>query len=159
MRATNLRVVASERGVTGIGWRRCGGPRGTSSINGPDAGPMLARAHRELREYFSGRLQRFSARIDMGGLSSFTQAVLAQTAKIPYGQTRTYTWIAGRLGKPKAARAVGHALARNPLPILIPWHRVVRKDGVLGRFVLGLKWKKRLLELEKRFVKTKTSSF
>ncbi|MGH7817699.1 MAG: methylated-DNA--[protein]-cysteine S-methyltransferase, partial [Candidatus Binatia bacterium] len=95
---------------------------------------------------------------DITRLSSFTQAVLKQTLRIPYGQVRTYKWLAARLGKPKAARAVGNALARNPLPIIIPCHRVVRGDGSIGRFALGSEWKKRLSELEKKFVKTEASS-
>jgi methylated-DNA-[protein]-cysteine S-methyltransferase len=77
------------------------------------------------------------------------RAVLELTTTIPYGEVRSYTGTARRLGKPKAARVVGNALARNPLPIIIPCHRGVRADGSFGPFVLGPAWKKRLLRLEK----------
>ena len=119
---------------------------------------ICQRTERQLRAYLSGRLRKFSVPVDIGGLSSFTQAVLRATTRIGYGQTRSYRWLAVRLGNPKAARAVGNALARNPVPMLIPCHRVVRCDGRIGRFVLGAEWKKRLLDLEKSSVKTKASS-
>jgi methylated-DNA-[protein]-cysteine S-methyltransferase len=108
----------------------------------------------ELREYFAGRRKSFVSRCDIDRLPPFTQAVLRLTAKIPYGRVRSYQWLARRLGKPKAARAVGNALARNPIPIFIPCHRIVRRDGAIGNFLLGSGWKKRLLDLEKSFVKT-----
>lgn len=108
-----------------------------------------AAALKELRAYFSGRLRSFSAPCDLGGLPPFTRAVLRITAQIPYGEVRSYRWVAERLGKPKASRAVGNALARNPIPIIIPCHRVVRSDGALGGYALGLHWKRRLLKLEK----------
>jgi methylated-DNA-[protein]-cysteine S-methyltransferase len=71
------------------------------------------------------------------------------TQKILHGETRSYGWIAGQLGKPEAARAVGQALGRNPLPIIVPCHRVVSGNGGLGGFTGGLDMKKYLLELEK----------
>lgn len=147
-------IVANERGVTRLSLRSNSGCHVARSNDGTWAGEMTARATNELNEYFAGRLQSFSVPVDRGLSSPFAQAVFDETARIPYGQVRTYTWIAGRLGKPTAARAVGNALARNPVPILIPCHRVVRKDGFIGRFALGSKWKKRLLELEKTYVKT-----
>jgi O-6-methylguanine DNA methyltransferase len=149
-------IAANARGVTQLSLRRGAGlgPRSTVS-NSNDA---RARAERELRDYFAGRLMSFSVACDISELSPFTQNVLRAAAKIPYGQVRSYKWLAGRLGKPKAARAVGNALARNPLPIILPCHRVVRGDGSIGPFVLGSGWKKRLLELEKRFAKTEASS-
>jgi O-6-methylguanine DNA methyltransferase len=147
-------IVANARGLTRLTRRRSGAVHRLS----PDEAKSKAwrvRAEKELRDYLSGRLKSFSLRYDIAGLSSFTKAVLKETVYIPYGQVRTYQWIADRLGKPKAARAVGSALARNPLPIIIPCHRVVRGDGRIGRFALGSEWKKRLLRLEKTFVKQK----
>jgi methylated-DNA-[protein]-cysteine S-methyltransferase len=76
------------------------------------------------------------------------KAVLRVTSRTPHGEVRSYRWVAQCLKKPKGTRAVGNALARNPIPIIIPCHRVVRNDGTLGGFALGVKWKKRLLELE-----------
>ena len=70
------------------------------------------------------------------------------TARIPYGQLRSYGWIANEIGRPRAARAVGNALGSNRLPIIIPCHRVVSYDGSLGGFSGGLHWKEELLELE-----------
>ncbi|MCZ6626311.1 MAG: MGMT family protein [Deltaproteobacteria bacterium] len=95
-------------------------------------------------------MRSFSTPCDLGGLPPFTRAVLRITAQIPYGEVRSYRWVAQRLGKPNATRAVGNALARNPIPIIIPCHRVVRSDGTLGGFALGRDWKKGLLDLEKR---------
>ncbi|MBI2358617.1 MAG: MGMT family protein [Deltaproteobacteria bacterium] len=106
-------------------------------------------ARKELSAYLAGRLRSFSAPCDLSSLSLFTRAVLRITARIPYGQVRSYRWIAERLGKPAASRAVGNALAQNPIPIIIPCHRVVRSDGELGGFALGASWKRRLLDLEK----------
>ena len=85
-------------------------------------------------------------------LTPFQQAVLAACAKIPKGQTRSYSWIARAIGSPRAARAVGNALSKNPLAPLIPCHRVVRADGALGGYSAkgGAKEKERLLENEKR---------
>ncbi|MCH7568969.1 MAG: methylated-DNA--[protein]-cysteine S-methyltransferase [Deltaproteobacteria bacterium] len=103
----------------------------------------------ELDAYFTGQLCRFSTPCDLRGLPPFTQAVLNIASKIPYGEVRSYRWVAEQLGSPKAARAVGNALARNPIPIIIPCHRVVRTDGSLGGYALGLDWKRRLLELER----------
>lgn len=108
-------------------------------------------ARKELHAYFAGRLRSFSVPCDLTGLPPFTQAVLSATARIPYGEVRSYRWVAERLGKPKATRAVGNALARNPIPIIIPCHRVIRSDGTLGGYALGMKWKKRLLELERAY--------
>jgi methylated-DNA-[protein]-cysteine S-methyltransferase len=147
-------IDANLRGLTRLTLRRrCA----ASSVSGKDAKfkASRVRTETELRAYFNGRLKSFSVPYDIAGLSAFTKAVLRETANIPYGQVRTYQWLAARLGNPKAARAVGSALARNPLPIIIPCHRVVRGDGRIGRFALGSEWKKRLLRLEKTFVKQK----
>lgn len=80
-----------------------------------------------LQSYFKGQKTDFNVKIDLSSLSDFTQKVLRATQKIPYGKTRTYSAIAKEIGCPKASRAVGRALARNPLPIVIPCHRVIRK--------------------------------
>lgn len=110
-------------------------------------------ATRELRAYFAGQLRSFSVPCDLSGLTPFARDVLKITAQIPYGEVKSYRWIAERLGKPKATRAVGNALARNSIPVIIPCHRVIRRDGSLGGYALGVKWKQRLLELERREVR------
>lgn len=142
---TALVVEATESGVSAVtlGRKRKG-------ANGGRAGRWAQRAGRELDAYFAGRLKKFAAPCDLDGLTPFTRAVLKITARIPYGEVRSYRWIARKLGKPDASRAVGNALARNPIPVIIPCHRVVRSDGAIGGFALGPGWKKRLLALEKQ---------
>jgi methylated-DNA-[protein]-cysteine S-methyltransferase len=83
-------------------------------------------------------------------LSEFEQRVLQATLLIPYGETRTYAQIAKAVGKPKAARAVGQALKKNPLPIVVPCHRVVKSDGGVGGYAGGVKLKKILIDGERR---------
>lgn len=87
-------------------------------------------------------------RLDLRGLSVFEAAVLRAAARIPRGQTRPYAWVARQAGRPKAVRAVGSALGRNPVPLLIPCHRVTRSDGTLGEYVFGAAAKERLLRAE-----------
>jgi len=74
---------------------------------------------------------------DLRGLTDFERRVLLKTSEIPSGEVRTYSWVASEIGNPKAVRAVGSALARNPIPVFIPCHRVVRSDGVIGNYGLG----------------------
>ena len=101
-----------------------------------------------ISDYLAGKTVSFSDKLDLSGASPFQRRVWEVERSIPYGETRTYAWIAGKLGMPKAARAVGQALARNPLPIIIPCHRVIRRDGSLGGFGGGRDLKRRLLEIE-----------
>ncbi len=150
-------ILASSQGIEAVSLKPTGAPMPDKKRAG-DGNEWRSRARRELSAYFAGRLTRFTVRYDIDALPPFTRAVLELTAKIPYGQVRSYQWLARRLGKPKAARAVGNALARNPIPIIIPCHRVVRSEGVIGGFALGAGWKKRLLGLEKKFVKSKASA-
>jgi len=84
----------------------------------------------------------------LSGYSSFERRVWKVTSTIPAGQTRTYQWIARQIGNPRAARAVGRALAKNPLLVVIPCHRVIRKDGSLGGYSFGKRKKKVLLKKE-----------
>jgi len=101
-----------------------------------------------LRLYFEGRRVEFPGQFDLSQATPFQRAVWEETCSIPYGETRSYSWVAERLGRPKAQRAVGQALKHNPLPILIPCHRVIGSDGSLVGFGGGLELKRRLLELE-----------
>jgi len=99
-------------------------------------------------DYLAGKVVGFPDRLDLSWASLFQRSVWKVDQSIPYGETRTYGWVAGKLGMPKAARAVGQALARNPLPIIIPCHRVIRSDGSLGGFSGGQDVKRLLLEIE-----------
>ena len=102
----------------------------------------------ELDEYFRGERKKFSCNVDLSGMSDFTRIVLEETQDIEYGTVITYSELARRFGS-KAVRAVGGALSRNPVPIIVPCHRVVAKDG-LGGYSCGLDLKIKLLELERK---------
>ncbi len=107
--------------------------------------PPGALIHRIMEE-LAGRRQGLV--YDLRGLTPFQQEVLRATLTIPSGEVRSYRWIAEQVGHPRAVRAVGTALARNPIPLLIPCHRVVRSDGIIGAYGLGSELKKQLLEAE-----------
>lgn len=103
---------------------------------------------RQLDLYIKGEKIEFRVPIDLSDLNDFTQKVLKEVKRIPYGEVRTYGWVAKRIGLENAARAVGQALRANPIPIIIPCHRVIREDGSIGGFSLGVNLKKRLLSIE-----------
>ena len=103
---------------------------------------------KRLQAYFNGDTVDFLDKLDLAGTTPFQREVWKITRLIPYGETRSYKWVAEQLGKPGAARGVGQALGRNPLPIIIPCHRVIRSDRGLGGFAGGLDMKRRLLEIE-----------
>jgi methylated-DNA-[protein]-cysteine S-methyltransferase len=102
-------------------------------------------ARRELDQYFEGRRRAFELPIDLTTLPVFHRAVLEELVRVPYGQVETYGGLAARLGRPKAARAVGGALNRNPIPIVVPCHRVVGSTGKLVGYGGGLERKESLL--------------
>lgn len=112
------------------------------------ARPTLAEARRELDEYFAGARRSFAVDLDWRLTTGFRRGVLEATAAIPYGETGTYTSVATEAGSPAAVRAAGTALATNPIPILIPCHRVLRSDGAIGNYRGGREAKVTLLELE-----------
>jgi O-6-methylguanine DNA methyltransferase len=101
-----------------------------------------------LRRYARGEPVAFSDALDFSAATPFQRAVWQATQEIPYGQTRSYGWLAARVGRPRAARAVGQAMAANPWPIIVPCHRVVSSNGRLGGYGGGLDMKERLLVLE-----------
>ena len=98
--------------------------------------------------YFLGHKVLFPDELDFSGATSFQRRVWEEARLIPYGETRSYAWVARQVGKPKAARGVGQAMASNPFPIIIPCHRVITSQGKLGGFGGGLDMKKQLLALE-----------
>ena len=101
-----------------------------------------------LDRYLKGRKVDFDIDVDWNGIGDFTRRVLDETRKIPYGMVVNYGLLGKRLGYANAARAVGQALKRNPFPLVVPCHRVIRGDGTLGGFSMGLKLKTKLLSLE-----------
>jgi methylated-DNA-[protein]-cysteine S-methyltransferase len=106
-------------------------------------------AVRQIEEYFGGRRRRFEVPVDLTLSTGFRRGVLEQLAEIAYGSTATYTTLAAAAGSPRAVRAVGTACATNPLPVVIPCHRVVRSDGSVGQYLGGSEAKKALLALER----------
>jgi methylated-DNA-[protein]-cysteine S-methyltransferase len=103
---------------------------------------------RELDEYFAGRRRSFDVPLDWRLTRGFSERVLRATARIPYGGVSTYRDVAARAGNPRAMRAAGNALGSNPLPIVVPCHRVVRTGGDVGNYGGGPEMKRALLELE-----------
>ncbi|MFC2001635.1 methylated-DNA--[protein]-cysteine S-methyltransferase [Chloroflexota bacterium] len=119
------------------------------SLNQAERSPHLFQDLEErLRIYFSGHQVTFPDKLDLSGATAFQRQVWEITRLIPYGETRSYTWVAEQIMKPKAVRAVGQALGKNPLPIIIPCHRVLASNGRLGGFTGGIEMKKYLLHLE-----------
>jgi methylated-DNA-[protein]-cysteine S-methyltransferase len=108
----------------------------------------LARAHHQLDEYFEGSRRAFDVPLDWCLTRGFRRDVLRATARIPYGKTASYREIATQAGRPAAVRAAGTALAKNPLPIVVPCHRVLRTGGALGDYRGGPDAKAHLLRLE-----------
>jgi methylated-DNA-[protein]-cysteine S-methyltransferase len=108
----------------------------------------VTRARRQLDEYFAGRRRSFEVPLDWRLARGFRREVLRAAARIPYGRTASYREIAGEAGSPRAFRAAGTALARNPLPILVPCHRVLPSGGGLGDYRGGAEAKAQLLRLE-----------
>ena len=108
----------------------------------------LDAAAKEVDEYFAGRRQRFDLPVDWSLARGFRRLVLTRLRAIGYGQTASYAAIAVAAGSPKAVRAVGTACATNPIPVVVPCHRVVRSDGSIGQYVGGVETKKTLLALE-----------
>jgi methylated-DNA-[protein]-cysteine S-methyltransferase len=112
-----------------------------------DNHPILRQATAELREYMAGQREEFTVPLELTG-TSFQREVWQELCKIPYGKTCRYIDIANAIGKPKAVRAVGAANGSNPVPIIVPCHRVIGSDGTLTGYGGGLPLKRRLLQLE-----------
>jgi methylated-DNA-[protein]-cysteine S-methyltransferase len=113
-----------------------------------EAPAKLDPVRRELDEYFDGRREQFDVPIDWSYLAGFTREVLRATAAIPFGDVSTYAGVADAAGSPRAVRAAGNALGANPMPVVVPCHRVLRTGGALGGYTGGLERKEFLLRLE-----------
>jgi methylated-DNA-[protein]-cysteine S-methyltransferase len=113
-----------------------------------EAPARLDPVRRELDEYFAGRRTEFATPVDWSHLAGFTRKVLRATARIGFGETSTYAGVASRAGSPRAMRAAGNALGANPMPVIVPCHRVLRTGGALGGYTGGIERKEYLLRLE-----------
>ena len=146
-------IVGSDGGLYRLIWHQPS-PEAVLSALSPflsraiEDSPFFADLPQRLRRYFRGEKANFPDRLDLRDATPFQRAALELVHSIPYGETRSYAWVAKQLGKAKGFRAVGHVLARNPLPIIVPCHRVVGSDGSLVGFGSGLELKKRLLDME-----------
>lgn len=133
-----LYVLFSGKHLTGLVFEK---PRMKAADAPADIGAQL-------EAYFEGRLRNFSLSIKLSGGTEFERKVWLALREIPYGETRSYKWLAGRVGRPGGSRAVGQALAKNPLPIVLPCHRVVESQGKIGGYSSGVEIKRRLLAHE-----------
>lgn len=116
-------------------------------LDGLPTAPLPERLQHSLNEHLHGRAG--SLQLDLQGRPPVAQLTLAKLLEIPYGEVRSYAWVAKEIGRPRAVRPVANAVARNPIPVLIPCHRVIRSDGFVGEFSLqGPELKRRLLAFE-----------
>jgi len=132
--------------------RRALGTRGIANLaptSSRRALKTLETAEQQIIEYLAGKRTAFDLTLAPPKATDFTRSVWRACCEIPYGETRSYHWIASQIGRRKASRAVGMALGANPLPLIVPCHRVVRSDGSLGGFGGGLNLKRRLLKFER----------
>jgi methylated-DNA-[protein]-cysteine S-methyltransferase len=149
-----LLLAATARGLVRVAFRVEGHDAALERL-ARELSPRILRAParldaaaREIEEYFAGRRSAFDLPLDLSLARGFRRKVLAQLERIRYGATSSYAQIARRAGSPRAVRAVGTACALNPLPIVVPCHRVLRSDGSLGGYAGGLAAKRALLALE-----------
>jgi len=150
-----LWIAVGPRGVVNIHYGVTPDPRELARITrayGPGVLPDRRSCDRvltELDQYFAGRRKRFDVEVDLAPLTPFQQRILMATARVPYGELTTYKVVARQAGNEQASRAAGAALGANPIPIVVPCHRIVAADGTLGGYAGGLAAKRRLLALER----------
>jgi methylated-DNA-[protein]-cysteine S-methyltransferase len=154
-----LLLAATERGLVQVVFHatdrvrdralgRLAARLGRTPVEAPDS-PLLAEPIRQVADYFAGTRQRFALPLDWSLITGFHREVLRELATgVPYGTVVGYGDLAGRVGQPGAAQAVGTAMGANPLPVVVPCHRVVESDGGIGGFGGGLETKRKLLALE-----------
>ena len=147
----DLLVAVTERGLCRIAYR----PDAALDELSADFGVRVLRipkrvdrVRRELDEYFAGKRRDFDLETDLSPVPAFQQQVLRELARVPFGEVTTYGALAAKVGKPRAARAIGGAMNRNPIPIVLPCHRVVGSNGKLVGYAGGLDRKETLLRLE-----------
>jgi O-6-methylguanine DNA methyltransferase len=138
-----LAVEATARGISRVGVGTAGKPATAAARR------LVERARLEIHEYLRGQRAFFGVPVDLTVVPDFQRRVLAAARLIPFGEGRPYAWVAARIGHPRAVRAVGTALGRNPVPLIVPCHRVWRSDGSLGGYAFGADVKDRLAALER----------
>lgn len=149
-----LLLAATERGLVRVAYAVEDHDAVLASLAARVSPRVLAAPRRldavsgQLAEYFAGRRRSFDVPLDLRLAGGFRRAVLERLGEIHYGRTRSYAQVAAAAGSPRAVRAVGTACATNPLPVVLPCHRVVRSDGSLGGYLGGPEVKRALLELE-----------
>jgi methylated-DNA-[protein]-cysteine S-methyltransferase len=143
-----LTLVTDNKSLTQISWENPGSvPVQRDPAYEDENHPLLLQAAEELNEYFAGKRQSFSIDVDPEG-TEFQKKVWKALLTIPFGKTKTYGEVAAAIGNPDAVRAVGGAANKNPVPVIIPCHRVIGADGKLVGFGGGLERKEYLLEIE-----------
>lgn len=143
-----LLLAATARGLCGIHFAEHKHFKGQQDWRQDAGNTCLMQAARQLDEYFARRRTSFDLPLDMQGGTEFQRAVWQELTTIPFGRSTTYAALAQRIGKPRAVRAVGAANGRNPLPIVVPCHRVIGASGALTGYAGGLERKAYLLALE-----------
>ncbi|HUM14721.1 MAG TPA: methylated-DNA--[protein]-cysteine S-methyltransferase [Candidatus Nitrosotalea sp.] len=138
-----LGIEASARGISLVRTGRAGKPATAAARR------LTEQAREEIHEYLRGQRAFFQVPVDLSAVPDFQRRVLEAARRIPFGEARPYAWIAARIGHPRAVRAVGTALGRNPVPLILPCHRVWRSDGGLGGYIFGVGVKDRLAALER----------
>jgi methylated-DNA-[protein]-cysteine S-methyltransferase len=136
-----LHLIFAQSALIGITFEKPSGitPRQTK---------ISVRAKKEIEEYFTAGRTEFTVKTSLVEGTEFEREVWEALRGVQYGDTRTYKWIAERIGKPHAFRAVGNALGKNPIPIIYPCHRIIESDGSIGGYSSGIDIKRRLLEIE-----------
>lgn len=149
-----LYLGATEKGICSALWRKEAWYRFIEQMDElyvlsliQDEG-KLAKIKKELTAYFAGKLKKFSVPLDLVSVSGFDKKVLEATATVEFGETISYGEVAALAGSPRGSRAAGNALSKNPVPVIIPCHRVINADGSIGGFTGGLDRKRTLLGIE-----------
>ena len=146
-----IEIAAGEEGLTSIDLspsNRRAFPRQGQALENGTVAALLAEAQTQLLDYLDGRRREFSLPVDLSAGTPFQRKVWKAIRRIPYGRVRSYQWVATKVGGKQYARAVGMALGANPVPIVVPCHRIIAHDGSLGGFGCGLPMKRRLLKVE-----------
>ncbi|CAN5276229.1 methylated-DNA--[protein]-cysteine S-methyltransferase [soil metagenome] len=149
----NIAIAATEQGLAGLWFaenQRYSPPELTGSKAWPDDAnhPVLQQARQQLGDYFAGRRSQFELLLDLRGGTPFQQSVWQALLAIPPGEVTSYGEVSRRIGRPAAVRAVGGAIGRNPISIIVPCHRVTGSSGALTGYAGGLDRKTALLRLE-----------